>query len=77
MKGAEHRVVTNSNLVRTTASFALNPFNETLIEPAKALVDASNPALYKSFSYKDFIIKYRAAASYGTAFGEFLSGTPD
>ena len=77
MKGAEHRVVTNSNLARTTASFFINPLDETIIEPAKALVDASNPALYKSFSYKDFIIKYRAAASYGTAFEEFLSGTPD
>ncbi|KAF3965374.1 hypothetical protein ACB098_12G139600 [Castanea mollissima] len=77
LKGAEHRVVTNSNLARTTASFALHPLYETLIEPAKALVDASNPALCKSFSFKDFMIKYRAAASYGTAFEELLSGTPD
>ena len=70
-------MVTNSNLARTTATFGLHPLYETLIEPAEALVDASNPALYKSFSYKDFMIKYRAAASYGTALEEFLSGTPD
>ena len=70
-------MVTNSNLARTTASCALNPFYEAVIEPAKALIDASNPALYKSFSYKDFLIKYRAAASYSTAFEEFLSATPD
>ncbi|XP_030933813.1 hyoscyamine 6-dioxygenase-like [Quercus lobata] len=77
LKAAEHRVVTNLDLARTTASFALNPFYDTLIEPAKALVDASNPALYKSFSYNDFISKYRAAASYSTAFEQFLSSTPD
>ncbi|XP_030935951.1 hyoscyamine 6-dioxygenase-like [Quercus lobata] len=77
LKGAVHRVVTNSNLARTTATFGLHPLYETLIEPAEALVDASNPALCKSFSYKDFMIKYRAAASYGTALEEFLSGTPD
>ena len=65
-------MVTNSNLARTTAAFALDPFNETLIEPAKALVDANNPALFKSLSYKDFLIKYRADASYGTTPEELL-----
>uniref|UniRef100_A0A7N2MKP7 Uncharacterized protein n=1 Tax=Quercus lobata TaxID=97700 RepID=A0A7N2MKP7_QUELO len=71
LKATEHRVVKNSNLAWTIAAFALDPFNETLIEPAKALVDTNNPALYKSLSYKDFLIKYRAAASYSTTFESF------
>ncbi|KAK9993376.1 hypothetical protein SO802_023079 [Lithocarpus litseifolius] len=73
LKGAEHRVVTNSNVARTSASYFLSPSNETLIEPAKSLVDASHPALYKSLPYKDFLIKYIAAFTDSKALEEALS----
>ena len=75
LKGAEHRVVTNSNVARTTASLFFNPSSETLVEPAKALIDASNPALYKSLTYKDFLSKYIAASSDSKALEEVLSTT--
>ncbi|KAK4573170.1 hypothetical protein RGQ29_031223 [Quercus rubra] len=75
LKGAEHRVVTNSNVARTTASYFLSPSNETLIEPVKSLVDASHPALYKSLPYKDFLIKYVAASTDSKALEEALSTT--
>jgi len=75
LKGAEHRVVTNSNVARTTASYFLSPSNETLIEPAKSLVDASHPALYKSLPYKDFLIKYVAASTDSKALEEALCTT--
>ncbi|XP_050254005.1 hyoscyamine 6-dioxygenase-like [Quercus robur] len=58
LKGAEHRVVTNSNSARTTASFFVSPSDETLIEPAKVLVNTSSPALYRSLPYKDFHSKF-------------------
>ncbi|KAL4361399.1 hypothetical protein GQ457_04G027250 [Hibiscus cannabinus] len=56
LKGAEHRVVTNSRDARTTVSFFVYPSDECLIGPAKALVNASNPAIYKPFKYADFVI---------------------
>ena len=68
-------MVTNSNVARTTASYFINPSNETLIEPAKSLVDASHPALYKSLPYKDFLIKYIAASTDSKALEEALRAT--
>ncbi|KAK8693993.1 hypothetical protein V6N13_071557 [Hibiscus sabdariffa] len=56
LNGAEHRVVTNSRDARTTVSFFVYPSDECLIGPAKALVNASNPAIYKPFKYADFVI---------------------
>ncbi|KAE8681777.1 RING/U-box superfamily protein [Hibiscus syriacus] len=55
LNGAEHRVVTNSRDARTTVSFFVYPSDESIIEPAKALVNASNPAIYKAFKFADFI----------------------
>nr|XP_023895466.1 hyoscyamine 6-dioxygenase-like [Quercus suber] len=77
LKGAEHRVVTNSNFARTTASFFINPLDETIIEPAKTLVDARNPALYRSLLYKNFLIKYVAASGNTQALEEVLSSTTE
>ncbi|KAK8693990.1 hypothetical protein V6N13_071554 [Hibiscus sabdariffa] len=56
LNGAEHRVVTNSRDARTTVSFFVYPSDECLIGPAKALVNASNPAIYKPFKFADFYI---------------------
>ncbi|XP_039039405.1 hyoscyamine 6-dioxygenase-like [Hibiscus syriacus] len=55
LNGAEHRVVTNSRDARTTVSFFVYPCDDSLIGPAKALVNASNPAIYKAFKFSDFI----------------------
>ncbi|EOX94478.1 PREDICTED: hyoscyamine 6-dioxygenase [Theobroma cacao] len=55
LKGAEHRVVTNSRDARTTISYFVYPSDQTLVEPAKALVNACNPTLYKAFKFFDFV----------------------
>ncbi|KAE8692193.1 RING/U-box superfamily protein [Hibiscus syriacus] len=55
LNGAVHRVVTNSRDARTTVSFFIYPCDESLIGPAKGLVNASNPAIYKAFKFADFI----------------------
>ncbi|KAE8675115.1 RING/U-box superfamily protein [Hibiscus syriacus] len=58
LMGAEHRVVTNSRDPRTTISFFVYPCDESLIGPAKALVNASNPAIYKAFNFTDFVAAF-------------------
>ncbi|KAE8676231.1 putative ring finger protein [Hibiscus syriacus] len=58
LMGAEHRVVTNSRDPRTTISFFVYPCDESLIGPAKALVDARNPAIYKAFKFTDFVATF-------------------
>ncbi|KAK5784008.1 hyoscyamine 6-dioxygenase-like [Gossypium arboreum] len=58
LKGAEHRVVTNSRYARTTICFFVYPRDESLIEPAKDLVNASNPAIYKAFKFVDFVTAF-------------------
>ncbi|KAE8699527.1 RING/U-box superfamily protein [Hibiscus syriacus] len=58
LKGAEHRVVTNSRDPRTTISFFVYPCDESLIGPAKGLVDARNPAIYKAFKFTDFVAAF-------------------
>ncbi|XVF21600.1 hypothetical protein REPUB_Repub12eG0103800 [Reevesia pubescens] len=59
LKSAEHRVVTNSKFARTTAAFLISPSDDSIIEPAKSLVDhASNSPLYRAFEYKEFVLKY-------------------
>ncbi|OMP09753.1 Oxoglutarate/iron-dependent dioxygenase [Corchorus olitorius] len=55
LKSAEHRVVTNSKVSRTTAAFFISPSDDTIIEPAKPLTDACNSPLYRPFEYKEFL----------------------
>ncbi|KAL1322877.1 hypothetical protein HN51_067896 [Arachis hypogaea] len=52
--GAEHRVVTNCESARTTVAYFIRPTNETIIEPAKALITL-HPPIYKSITYSDFL----------------------
>ncbi|KAM5576467.1 hyoscyamine 6-dioxygenase-like [Rosa sericea] len=58
LKCAEHRVVTNSSTVRTTIGFFITPSPDCYIEPAAALINASNPRLYKGFRYEEFRANY-------------------
>ncbi|KAJ7971114.1 Hyoscyamine 6-dioxygenase [Quillaja saponaria] len=52
--GAEHRVVTNSSIARTTSAYFIYPSNESLIEPAKELINACNQPQYRSILFGDF-----------------------
>ncbi|XAR61110.1 Hyoscyamine (6S)-dioxygenase [Bertholletia excelsa] len=58
LKSAEHRVVTSSEEARTTVGYFIIPSYECLVEPAGALLDVSNPPLYKPVQYKQFLASY-------------------
>lgn len=60
LKSAEHRAVTNSSKARTSIASFVAPSNESIIEPAKGLIDASRPALYRAFLYPDIGRSYAA-----------------
>ncbi|KAH7517364.1 hypothetical protein FEM48_Zijuj09G0055800 [Ziziphus jujuba var. spinosa] len=75
LKGVEHRVVTNSNIARTTISMFIYPSDDSLIQPATALINARNPPLYRAFIYKEFRSKYLSAAADSKAVDEFIRQT--
>ncbi|KAJ6998102.1 hyoscyamine 6-dioxygenase-like [Populus alba x Populus x berolinensis] len=58
LKSVEHRAVTNSRTARTSAAFFFNPSDDIMIEPAKALVNASNPQVFRAFQYIEFLRNY-------------------
>ncbi|CAM8894509.1 unnamed protein product [Rhodiola kirilowii] len=60
LRSSEHRVITNTTTARTTLATFFSPTNESLIEPAKCLVNEGSPQLFKSFIYKDFFENYFA-----------------
>ncbi|WCJ30726.1 2-oxoglutarate (2OG) and Fe(II)-dependent oxygenase superfamily protein [Euphorbia peplus] len=60
IRPAEHRAVTNSNEDRITAAFFINPSSESIIHPAKHLINSCNPPLFKSFGYKEFLDHFNA-----------------
>lgn len=55
LRSVEHRAVTNSEKARTSVAMFFIPNGDSIVEPAKALVDPRNPAIYKSFQYKEFM----------------------
>ncbi|TYI15946.1 hypothetical protein E1A91_A08G208400v1 [Gossypium mustelinum] len=55
LKGAEHRVVTNSSDHRISVVFCMNPAGDSNIEPAKSVVTATNPPLCRGFQFKEFM----------------------
>ncbi|KAK8654213.1 hypothetical protein V6N13_128186 [Hibiscus sabdariffa] len=50
LKSAEHRVVTNSRVARTTAAFFIYPSDDSIIEPAKSLI-RGDASLYRAFEF--------------------------
>ncbi|GMH30823.1 hypothetical protein Nepgr_032666 [Nepenthes gracilis] len=58
LKGAMHRAVTNAKTTRTSAAFFINAAENSIVQPAKALVGAENPPLYKAFRYGEFFKTY-------------------
>ncbi|KAK9067550.1 hypothetical protein SSX86_011661 [Deinandra increscens subsp. villosa] len=57
LRSAEHRAVTNSREARTTVVSFIHPYQETLVEPAKSLIDTKVP-LFRPFKFKDFLKFY-------------------
>ncbi|KAF5190096.1 Dmr6-like oxygenase [Thalictrum thalictroides] len=60
LKSAEHRVVTNSSVTRTTITTFIYPLLDSTIQPAEELVSEANPAKYRSFKYPEFLQLYLA-----------------
>ncbi|KAH1106121.1 hypothetical protein J1N35_009889 [Gossypium stocksii] len=58
LKSAEHRVVTNSRVARTTAAFFINPSDDCVIEPDKSLIDTEESPAYRPFQFKEFLLNY-------------------
>lgn len=52
--------MTNSNIARTSLVTFISPQLESIIEPDKALVSASEPQLFKSFRFKEYRDFYSA-----------------
>ncbi|KAH9729414.1 Fe2OG dioxygenase domain-containing protein [Citrus sinensis] len=73
LKGAEHRVVTNSTDARTTVSFFVYPSNDSLIEPEKALVNACDPPIYRALKFKDFHVDFLSKSADAEAVQKFIS----
>ncbi|XP_055811808.1 hyoscyamine 6-dioxygenase-like isoform X1 [Solanum dulcamara] len=55
LRSVEHRAVTNSKEARTSIAIFVNPTPNSIVEPAKVLLNESNPPLYESILYRDFI----------------------
>ncbi|CAI9781259.1 unnamed protein product [Fraxinus pennsylvanica] len=64
LRSAEHRVMTNSEEDRLTIATFINPSPNCTVEPAKALINESNPPLYDSFMFKDFVVSSNAFGPY-------------
>ncbi|XP_031257394.1 protein DMR6-LIKE OXYGENASE 1-like [Pistacia vera] len=77
LKGADHRVVANSSHARTTISVFMYPSSETLIEPSKSLLNASNPPIYRALKFKDFQNEFLSKAADAEALHQFKSSTTD
>ncbi|KAL7589677.1 hyoscyamine 6-dioxygenase [Lactuca sativa] len=60
----EHRAVTNSTDHRTSIVYSINPKPDSIIEPAKALINDSNPPLYRAFQFKEFLKTYEVKKDY-------------
>ncbi|XWS76270.1 hypothetical protein CRYUN_Cryun01aG0160900 [Craigia yunnanensis] len=58
LKSAEHRAVTNSSDARTSVVFFIYPCGDSIIEPAKSLVTATNPPLCRAFQFKEFMANF-------------------
>ncbi|KAB5556021.1 hypothetical protein DKX38_006930 [Salix brachista] len=58
LRSVEHRAVTNSEKARTSVAMFFIPNGDSIVEPAKAHADSRNPAIFKSFQYKEFITHF-------------------
>ncbi|CAK7357592.1 unnamed protein product [Dovyalis caffra] len=55
LKSVEHRAVTNSRKARTSVACFFLPSDDSIIEPARPVINARNPPIYKAFKYKEFL----------------------
>lgn len=58
LRSVKHRVVTNESRFRSSAAFFVTASEESVIEPAKGVIDDLHPAVYKPFTPKEFYMKF-------------------
>uniref|UniRef100_A0A5B7BHZ9 Putative hyoscyamine 6-dioxygenase-like n=1 Tax=Davidia involucrata TaxID=16924 RepID=A0A5B7BHZ9_DAVIN len=73
LRSAEHRAVTNSAEARTSIATFVTPSSNCIVEPAKGLVNALDPPLYKAFLYKEFVNSSKAFGPDTEAIQKFIS----
>ncbi|XP_057443567.1 uncharacterized protein LOC130735670 [Lotus japonicus] len=56
--GAEHRVVTNLTMARTSVAYFIYPSMESIIEPAQCLMNETTLPVYKSMTFGEFRRKF-------------------
>lgn len=60
LMSAEHRVVTNSKVTRTTVTTFIYPSMDSTIQPAEELVNENKPQKFRAFKYPEFLRLYLA-----------------
>ncbi|KEH21760.1 2OG-Fe(II) oxygenase family oxidoreductase [Medicago truncatula] len=55
LKGAEHRVITNSSTSRYTIAYFIYPRKEAIIGPAKPLLSSTSPPIYSSMEFGEML----------------------
>ncbi|KAL6611197.1 hypothetical protein ACP70R_039125 [Stipagrostis hirtigluma subsp. patula] len=58
LRSVEHRVVTNSEVGRTSMATFIKPTADCLIGPAQELLNEDNPPCYQTLTFYDFMHKY-------------------
>lgn len=54
-KSVMHRAMTNGESARVSVVTVVGPSLDSVVEPAAALVSSERPAMYRGWSYKQFL----------------------
>ncbi|KAJ8438138.1 hypothetical protein Cgig2_033017 [Carnegiea gigantea] len=61
LKAGAHRVVTSAKASRQSTALHIRPTPDCFIEPAKPLVNAENPPLYRGFQFHEYLLAHAEA----------------
>ncbi|KAI3516553.1 hypothetical protein L1887_15471 [Cichorium endivia] len=67
LRSIDHRVVTSTHETRSSIATFVNPSFDCVIEPAKVLVNESEPSHYKAIQYKEYVHHNNAFGDYTVA----------
>jgi isopenicillin N synthase-like dioxygenase len=58
-KSVGHRAITNNRLARVSVAMFYSPNNDTVIGPIEDFIDEDHPAMYRNYTYSDFMEEFR------------------